>query len=373
MNGTDQPTNRLWGITKRPVAGITGLALAGLLMIGGGHAFAANGISVNATATPAAAVTTTRSVADIAEAANKAVVTVLNLQAGTDQMGNPTGDLAPVGSGSGFIVDAAGYVITNNHVVEGGQGYQVTFEDGTTVDATLVGSDPYQDVAVLQLQLADGQQVPGILAFGDSDTVRAGDEVIALGTPYGEFNNTVTDGMVGAVERTLDSGTGTVLPNLIQHGAPIYPGNSGGPLLNLQGEVIGMNVAKMVNPQTGQATDDALNFAIEGNAVRDIARELVKTGHFDRAYLGVQVDNSGEQPVVAAVEPDGPAAAAGLQAGDVVVSVDGQELTPRDSFQQEILFDHRPGDDVSITVKRNGAEVVLTAHLTTRPEVQPTS
>jgi len=371
MNDNQENRNGLWGITKRPVAGIAGLALAGLLMIGGGQAIAANG---NVTASPSASsAQTTLSVADIAETANRAVVTVINLQAGTDQMGNPTGEVAPVGSGSGFIVDAAGYVITNNHVVEGGQAYQVTFEDGTTVDATLIGTDPYQDVAVLQLQLGDGQQVPGILAFGDSDRVRAGDEVIALGTPYGEFNNTVTDGMVGAVERTLDGETGTVLPNLIQHGAPIYPGNSGGPLLNMQGEVIGMNVAKMVNPQTGQATDDALNFAIEGNAVRDIAQELVRTGHYDRAYLGVQVDSSGGKSVIAAVEPNGPAAEAGLQAGDVVIAVDGQEITPKDSFQQEILFDHRPGDDVSITVERNGAEVVLTANLTTRPATQPTS
>jgi len=169
---------------------------------------------------------------------------VLNLQAVQDQFGqSASNNPVPVGSGSGYIIDESGHVVTNNHVVEGGAAFQVTFMDGTTVDAKLVGSDPYQDVAVLQLELSNGQKVPGTVSFGDSSKLRVGDQVIAIGSPYGEYANTVTAGIVNATDRSLDTGEGYMLPNLIQHDAEIYPGDSGGPLVDTSGAVVGVAFA----------------------------------------------------------------------------------------------------------------------------------
>ncbi|MCC7023760.1 MAG: trypsin-like peptidase domain-containing protein, partial [Thermomicrobiales bacterium] len=228
-----------------------------------------------------------KSVADVAEAANPAVVTVLNLQPlsaatsgsmtgipgmpdipgmpampgidlpggqipGSDQIpsdqlpgangGQPIGDatsgdtLVPIGSGSGFIVDTAGHVITNAHVVDGAQELKATLTDGTEVPATLVGRDDLLDVAVIKLDLPAGTQVPGVIAFGNSDSLRAGDEVVAIGNALGSFPNTVSEGTVNAVNRAFPDESG--LTTMIQHDAQIWHGNSGGPLLNLKGEVV---------------------------------------------------------------------------------------------------------------------------------------
>jgi S1-C subfamily serine protease len=180
--------------------------------------------------TSSSAVLLDATVEDVAKSANPAVVTITNLQTSTNPRTGAASRLQPVDSGSGYIISADGYVVTNNHVTTGGQSFQVQFMDGTTFDATLVGSDAVQDVAVLKLDLKVGQKVPGVLAFGDSSTVVAGQQVVAIGTPYGQYTNSVSTGIVNAINRSLNEGNGLSLPNLIQHDAPIYPGNSGGPL-----------------------------------------------------------------------------------------------------------------------------------------------
>jgi len=192
-----------------------------------------------------------KSVADVYAAANPAVVTITTFvdpstlqqaQGGQQVPGMPGQQLPGQGqtpsdngstdsgsnlveyaSGSGFIIDEQGHVVTNNHVVEGAAAFQVRYSDGTVETATLVGTDPFQDVAVLKIDLAAGAKVPGTVSWGDSSQMRPGDEVVAIGTPYGEFNNTVSDGMIGAVDGDLNSGGGYSLPNLIQHDAAIYP------------------------------------------------------------------------------------------------------------------------------------------------------
>jgi serine protease Do len=254
-------------------------------------------------------------VADVAAKANPAVVTITNYQPQRNPFTGQaeSSEAVPYGVGSGYIIDEEGHVVTNNHVVEGGTAFEVQFEDGTTVSATVVGTDLFQDVAVLQLDLKAGQEVPGVLSFGDSNTVRAGDQVVAIGTPYGEYANTVSTGSVGAVDRALDTGEGYALPNLIQHSAPIYEGNSGGPLLNMAGDVIGMNVAKATqSSQTGLSSDDqsGIGFAIASDAVKEIVDQIIANGKVSRSYLGVKSQELQNGQGVVSVESDSPAATA---------------------------------------------------------------
>lgn len=310
------------------------------------------------------------SVESVAKSANPAVVTITNLQTQTNpRTGRTSSALTPVDSGSGYIISTDGYVVTNSHVVAGGQSFQVQFMDGTTADATLVGADAIQDVAVLKLDLKSGQTVPGVLSFGDSSQVVAGQQIVAIGTPYGEYANSVSTGIVNAVNRSLDEGQGLSMPNLIQHDAPIYPGNSGGPLLNLNGEVIGMNVAAATDPTTGGQTATGIYFAIDSNVVKEIVDTIIKTGAYDRAYIGIQsqptADGSGVQ--IVSVESGTPGDVAGLQVGDVITAVDGNAISAKDPFANQLLFDHKPGDTVKLTVDRNGSETTVSVTLGVRP------
>jgi S1-C subfamily serine protease len=313
-------------------------------------------------------------VADVAAAVNPAVVTVTNLQKPVNpNTGEPeSGQDMPVGSGSGFIVSEDGYVVTNNHVTEGGDEFTVTYMDGTIVPATFVGSDSLQDVAVLKLDLSGGEKVPATVKIGDSSKLRSGDTVIAIGSPYGELTNTVTTGTVNAMDRSLDTGQGYDLPNLIQHDANIYPGNSGGPLVNLQGEVVGINVAKAFSSGTTGA--DGIGFAIESNAVKDIVTEIVDTGSYARAYLGISaqpiVGQDGQSIAgegVMEVTAGTPAEEAGLQAGDVITAVDGVTIDGDHQFINEAIMNHKPGDTVTLTIDRNGQSQDITVTLGTRP------
>jgi S1-C subfamily serine protease len=287
-----------------------------------------------------------------------------------DNSSDATGNLVEYASGSGFIIDDAGHVVTNNHVVEGAVAFEVRYSDGTVETATLVGSDPFQDVAVLKIDLSSGATVPGTVSWGDSSTMRPGDEVIAIGTPYGEFNNTVSDGMIGAMDGDLDSGGGYSLPNLIQHDAAIYPGNSGGPLLNMNGEVIGINVAKAYG-DTSSMTDEGFNFAIESNAAKAIVDEIIANGHYSRPYLGIQGQATAQGVQVMEVEAGGPAATGGLQAGDVIVGVHGEEATDPSEALDTILFEKKPGETVTLDVIRNGQTTTVDVTLGERPTTLP--
>jgi 2-alkenal reductase len=332
-----------------------------------------------ATASPSAPVATLLSVAaqdqssaDVAAQANQAVVTITNYQPRQNPVTGDagTGQAVPYGVGSGYIIDDAGHVVTNWHVVQGGTAFEVEFIDKTTVSAELVGSDRFQDVAVLQLDLKTDQELPGVISFGDSDTVRPGDDVIAIGSPYGEYLNSVSEGSVAAVGRALDTGDGYALPNLIQHSAPIYEGNSGGPLLNSDGQVIGMNVAKATQMLNGVSGNDqpGIGFAIASDAVKPLVEQIIANGKVSRAYLGTSsrpLLRGGQY--VESVEADGPAATAGLEAGDVITGLDGQEVDARHPFLNMLIFDHQPGDKVELTVDRDGEQLTVDVTLGERP------
>jgi 2-alkenal reductase len=280
-------------------------------------------------------------------------------------------NLVEYASGSGFIIDKQGHVVTNNHVVEGAAAFQVRYSDGTVETATLVGTDPFQDVAVLKIDLADGATVPATVSWGDSSQMRPGDEVVAIGTPYGEVNNTVRDGMIGAVDGDLNSGGGYSLPNLIQHDAAIYPGNSGGPLLNMDGQVIGINVAKSYGDASSQGTDEGFNFAIESNAAKAIVDQIIATGHYARPYLGIQAQATEQGVQVMDVEDGGPAANGGLQVGDIIVGVNGDNSTDPSEALDTILFQQKPGDTVTLDVIRNGQQTTVDVTLGERPTTLP--
>ena len=373
-----------WFRTRARYPLLAALVLMLSLIVGSGMALEAS--AQTALNTPAAAQTingaSTFPVADIAAKANPAVVTIYNLQSPSQANGRFTlpgqgnssngssnsSQLQKAAAGSGWIYDEAGHVITNAHVVEGEQGLQVQLYDGTVVNAKLIGTDVIQDVAVLQLELKSGQKVPGVLPVGNSSQVRAGDQVVALGSPLGEFTNSVSEGIVGGINRSLDTGNGYLLENLIQHDAPISPGNSGGPLLNLQGQVIGMNTAAVTSSGYGQPAASGLNFAIDSNAVKQIADEIIKTGKsVPTAYLGVatQTDQQGDT-VIVQLDPSGPAASAGLQPGDIVTAVNGHQVTDQDPLGN-LIFAHKPGDSVQLTINRNGSSQTVSVTLGTRP------
>jgi serine protease Do len=263
--------------------------------------------------------------------------------------------------GTGIIIDRDGHILTNNHVVEGGQEYNVIFSDGTRVAANLVGTDQTTDLAILQV---DGD-MPGTASFGDSSKLEPGQPVVAIGSALGEFTNTITTGIISGLHRELEDDTGPVLQDMIQTDAAINPGNSGGPLLNAQGQVIGINTA--IIRQSGQSntasTAEGIGFATPSNLAKVVAERIIADGQIDRPDLG-----AGTTPVtpgliaqeglevqqgalVTDVTPGGAADQAGIKAGDVIIAVDGKQVS-KDNTLALVLLGYKPGDQIAVTVAR---------------------
>ncbi|MEJ7839551.1 MAG: trypsin-like peptidase domain-containing protein [Thermomicrobiales bacterium] len=318
---------------------------------------------------------TTRSIdlsaADVAELANPAVVTVYNLQTAQSEGILPGDDVdedpQAVGTGSGWIYSEDGYVITNAHVVEGSESVVVQFFDGSTADADVTGVDAVQDVAVLKLSPDDGLEVPGVLAIGDSTALRPGEDVVAIGNPLGEYANSVTTGTIGGLNRSLANEVGGSVDNLLQHNADISSGNSGGPLLNMQAEFIGMNVAKIDSTGQQNVSISGLNFAIDGNTVVDRVEQIIANGEVVYPYLGVETAETIDGVQVMSVVPNGPAENAGLEEGDIITAVADEQLTPSLSLSQ-LLFQHNAGDTIDLTIDRDGETMTLSVTLGERPE-----
>jgi S1-C subfamily serine protease len=300
-----------------------------------------------------------------------AVVTVINTL--PPQRGFFGQITEPQASGSGVIIDERGYIVTNNHVVENSSSLEVIFADDTKVSATLVGADAFSDLAII---LVDGE-LPAVAGLGDSAALQPGEPVIAIGSPLGDFKGTVTVGVVSALDRRLELGEGLAMEGLIQTDAAINQGNSGGPLVNALGQVVGINTAIVRGDGYGSAVAEGLGFAIPSNTVKEVTEQLIQYGHVRRPYLGVQwvaID-----PTIAAaynlpvqfgayiqeVEAGTPAERAGLQAGDIITAIGGQAIDEQNPLVN-ILMRLDPGEEVQMTVVREGREITLGVTLGSR-------
>ena len=310
------------------------------------------------------------------------------------QVYNSTGS----GLGSGFVVDKEGHIVTNYHVVDGADVIEVQFQDGLKVYGKVVGEDLDSDIAVIHVDVDPAELTP--LTLGDSDQIRVGQTVVAIGNPYG-LSGTMTVGIVSARGRTLDSirqtaeGNSFSAGDLIQTDATINPGNSGGPLLNLNGEVIGINRAIQTSGTslTGSTSNTGIGFAVSSNIVSLVLPSLINGETYNYPYLGLSAYpslslteaevlglSSATGAYVVEVVPGGPADRAGLRAGnqptqqqglyadgDLIVGVDGQEVLQFSDMLSYMMLNKHPGDEMVITVLRSGEKIDLTVTLGERP------
>ena len=271
------------------------------------------------------------------------------------------------GTGTGFVIRSDGYILTNNHVVANalnGGSLTVSFNDGKVIEGKIVGVDPAYDLAVIKVSRTG---VPA-LQFGNSDKVQVGDTVIAIGSPLG-LSGTVTSGIISAKNRAVTAGDGQSegsFINALQTDAAINPGNSGGPLVDRTGAVVGVNsaIATLGSNFGGQSGSIGLGFAIPINQARRTAEELIKTGTSSHPILGISVDTSYSDggARVAAISPNSPAEGAGIQVGDIIKELEGRVITNSDELIVAIRA-KAPGDQVSITLERNGVKKVVKATL----------
>jgi serine protease Do len=273
--------------------------------------------------------------------------------------------------GSGVIFDQRGYIVTNNHVVEGNQDVNVSLTNGKTVSGKVVGTDPATDLAVIKISPDD--KLP-VAEFGDSDSLQVGETVAAIGNPLGlEFQGTVTCGVVSALNRTLDDMEQRF--KLIQTDAAINPGNSGGALITVDGKVVGINSAKIAKEGV-----EGMGFAIPINSAKEIIQQLIEHGKVIRAYLGVYAidkdlaarygyswgDHQGV--LIMKMPSNGPAAQAGMRPGNYILSIDDQAVNSLQDLRN-IIDSHQPGDTISITYDNNGNQKTAKVKLDSAPEV----
>jgi putative serine protease PepD len=263
--------------------------------------------------------------------------------------------------GSGLVYDSEGHVLTNQHVVDGAQSVSVQFWNGKSYTAHVVGTDASTDVAVLKVNAPASQIFP--LTLADSSKVQVGDNVVAIGAPFG-LQETVTSGIVSALHREMTSPNHFAIDDSIQTDAAINHGNSGGPLLNAQGKVIG--VTSQIESDSGGS--DGVGFAVPSNTIRSIAAQLISSGKAEHAYLGVRLTDSAATggAAIAAVQPNTPAGRAGLKAGDVITALGGKSVTTASELRAAINA-RRPGDSVSLTYRRGGQSHTVTVKLASRP------
>ncbi|MEM7042952.1 MAG: DegQ family serine endoprotease [Pseudomonadota bacterium] len=274
------------------------------------------------------------------------------------------------GAGSGFIIDPSGLIVTNHHVIQGADEVMVTLNDGRELDAEVMGMDPDTDLALLKVE-SDGD-LP-VAKFADSDSVRVGDAVIAIGNPFG-LGGTVTAGIVSAKAREIGAGR---YDDFLQIDAPINRGNSGGPTFNLEGEVIGVNTA--IHSPTGGNV--GIGFAIPANLTQKIVADLEDDGMVERGWLGVHIQaldddladglglDEARGALVARVAEDGPAAAFGIEQGDVILSYDGKTIDSLRDLTRAVA-DTDPGVDAEVVVWRNGGEETLSVEIAQMPSEQ---
>ena len=377
--------------TTRTVTVTAALVAAAAVGAGGGAAtYSALGSKEGGTvvrqvtvesAQPATSTSESLSVSEIYEQAYEGVVEITSLSSQSSPLG---GDQQAQGQGSGFVFDVEGHIVTNDHVVQGAEEVSVRFWDGSTYDATVVGTDPSTDLAVIEVDAPASILTP--LELGDSTQLTVGEGVVALGSPFG-LEGTATSGIVSALNREMTSQNNFTISNSIQTDAAINHGNSGGPLLNAAAQVVGVNT--QIKSESGGS--DGIGFAIPSSTVASIVPEIVSSGSVEHAYLGVGVASLSQSVadelgvptgvMVTEVRQGTPAAEAGLRAatgsamadgqsyptgGDVITAVDDTAIADGADLQSAIDA-KRPGDTVSITFTRDGTSTTIEVSLGTRP------
>jgi putative serine protease PepD len=332
-------------------AGVGGAVGAGVALETRGDA-AAN--TTVAAAQPVAE--TTSSVSAVYQRVKDGVVEV---QTSTGAQADPFGNQTPGGAtGSGFVIDKEGHIVTNQHVVDGAQSVTVRFSDGTETAAKVVGTDPSTDIAVLDVDRPSSDLTP--LSFAPEGSLEVGDPVVAIGSPFG-LEGTLTAGVISALGREIQSPNGFTIENAVQTDAALNHGNSGGPVLDSAGRVVG--VAAQIRSESGGS--DGIGYAIPSDTAQPVARELISAGRVDHAYLGVSLPDDGAA-MLGQVVAGSPAARAGLQQGDEVTAVDGKAIKSGDELR-EAIDAHKPDDKITLTIKRNGNERTVQVTLGQRP------
>jgi S1-C subfamily serine protease len=285
------------------------------------------------------------------------------------------------GTGSGFVYDQQGHIVTNNHVIQNAQEIDVLLSNGVTLPGQVVGADPYYDLAVVRIDVPANVLLP--LELGDSSVLRVGQTVIAIGNPFG-LDRTLTTGIISALERRIDTEAGSAIGQAIQTDAAINPGNSGGPLLDTRGRVIGVNTA--INSPSGGSV--GIGFAVPVNIIKRVVPSLISEGRYAHPTLAIQVAELGTEVVppsgetqrgllIVQIAAGGPADLAGLQAadvsvrrgryvfsgGDIITAVGGVTVATRDDLWLALENNYRPGDAVELTVVRGGNTITVTATL----------
>ncbi|MEQ2528010.1 PDZ domain-containing protein [Robertmurraya yapensis] len=325
---------------------------------------------------PTSTSNSSNSVADIVEKSSAAIVGIVNMQQQSSPFSRST-EAVESGSGSGVIFKKSGneaYIVTNNHVIEGASEIEISFHTGEKTTAALIGADALTDLAVLKI---DAKYADTVLEFGDSSTLRAGEQVLAIGNPLGlEFSRTVTQGIISAVDRDIAVSTsaGEWELNVLQTDAAINPGNSGGALMNAQGQVIGINSLKI-----SESGVEGLGFAIPSNDVVPIVNEIIKTGKISRPYLGVSLASLEEIPqqylqnlpqnvkggaVVTYVDPNSAAGQAGIKVQDVIVAINDQEVTTTNDLRKYLYTELNVGDEVELKIYSGSEEKTVKVKLT---------
>ncbi len=331
---------------------ILGLAIGGAFDTSSPDRAGAAASSPSIAAAPAPAAAPARSATDVSALYERVSPGVVSIEVTTGQGG---------GTGSGFVLDREGYILTNDHVVDGAQAVRVRFAEGAPVEARVVGVDPSTDLALLKID-AEGRKLTP-LALGSSKALKVGQPAIAIGSPF-RLEGTLTTGVISALGRSITAPNNFSIDNVVQTDAAINPGNSGGPLLDANGRVVGINA----QIATATQSNSGVGFAIPIDTAKQVLAQL-KTGQpIERPYLGVETTDvsTGTGALVNAVVPGGPAAEAGLQAGDRVLSIAGRSVSESGDVAAAISA-LKPGRDVRITVQRGGSDRALTVKLGTRP------
>ena len=277
------------------------------------------------------------------------------------------------GEGAGVVYDKQGYILTDEHVVVGATKVTVTFENGSKVPATVVGTDPSTDVGVIRVHVPSSQLHP--IPFADSSTAQVGDPVVAIGSPF-SLPETVTAGIVSQVSRSITAPNNFTIVGAIQTDAAINPGNSGGPLLDGNGRVLGLNDQIETNNSTptGQGSSSGVGFAIPSDTVAHIASQIIAGHKIKHAYVGVELNPSSTGGArispLNGVAPGSPASRAGLQPGDLVTGINGKKITSTQQFI-ETVDTYSPGQTITLTVNRSGATKTIKLTLGERPQSPP--